>query len=616
MPRKPGSRRLGAWSLAFVIVAAYPAYRIGWGHPFTFRLLAERQQLIQLANNPQALTDVGLIDGTWLDWHSDELTPVTLERRDEDYARAARFLEEVHRFDRARLNPEDAITYDVLENQWQTALSFRRFPWLTAAGLYPLGPMDGAAAWVPGFLQFSHVVRNARSAEHYVARLHAFGTTLDGATAAMQWQATQGVVMPLALVDRSLEIIRNSMPPEPADSALVAGFRERLAAVESLDAARRLALGEQAEEAVRNVVYPALARAAAALEAAKPTASKREAGVADLPDGPAYYAARLAEMITTGDTPDEVHALGLTEVARITKRMDELLQAQGLGDGTVGQRMQTLAHDPRQLLPNTEAGRAEILKRYQQILDDMAARLPGQFRDPPADRLVVQRVPEAQQAAGAGAYYTLPAMDGSRPGMFFVNLRDLSANPVWSMKTLAYHEGVPGHHLQTVVALRQHELPLVRRLGWYTAYGEGWALYAERLAAEMGLYDNDPMGDLGRLQAELMRAVRLVVDTGLHARHWSREQAIDYMASTTGLERAAVTSEVERYMEIPGQACAYKIGQLKLLALREEARAALGPRFDPRDFHAVVLESGALPLSLLEKRVRDYVSNVASRKRP
>jgi uncharacterized protein (DUF885 family) len=318
----------------------------------------------------------------------------------------------------------------------------------------------------------------------------------------------------------------------------------------------------------------------------------------------------LRQQTTTEYTPEQIHALGLSEVARITSEMDALLRAQGLTAGSVGERMRALGQDARFLFPNDDDGRRQALARFQLILDEVSARMPEYFRTQPAKRLTVERVPEALERGSSGAYYQQASMDGSRPGTFFANLRDMSELPQWDMKTLAYHEGIPGHHFQISIALGLKDLPLIRQQTLYTAYAEGWALYAEQLAAEIGMYKDDPWGDLGRLQLELLRAARLVVDTGLHAEGWSREQAIDYMVSTTGSPASDMTSEVERYMAAPGQACAYKVGELKILALREKARAALGARFDLKDFHAVVLENGGVPLTLLEQLVDEWIARV------
>jgi uncharacterized protein (DUF885 family) len=346
----------------------------------------------------------------------------------------------------------------------------------------------------------------------------------------------------------------------------------------------------------------------AALESQRPAAIGQAAGVGRLPDGAAYYAAALRQMTTTDYTPEQVHALGLAEVARVSAQMDALLVSQGLATGTVAARVQGLHKDPRFLLPNTDAGRQQLLLRYQQILDEVSARMPEYFRTVPSGKLLVQRVPTSAESGSAGAYYQAAAMDGSRPGTFFANLRDVGETATWTMKTLAYHEGIPGHHFQISTALSLKNLPLIRQEPLYSAYAEGWALYAERFASEIGMYKDDPFGDLGRLEAELFRAARLVVDTGLHAKGWTREQAIAYMATTTGMNQSEVITEVERYMGNPGQACAYKVGQLKILELRERAKAALGPKFDLKDFHAVVLENGGVPLTVLERLVDEWIA--------
>jgi uncharacterized protein (DUF885 family) len=389
---------------------------------------------------------------------------------------------------------------------------------------------------------------------------------------------------------------------------LVTTFVERMAAVKGLDPQLQASLRAEAVEAVKASVYPAYRRMREALVAERPRAESTADGVGRLPDGAAFYQAMLKEFTTTDYTPDQVHQLGLDEVARIDAEMDALLDLQGLGTGTVAERMTALRTDPRFLLPDTEAGRRQLLDKYREILDQMAALVPRVFYSVPPGKLAVERVPESAEKGSALAYYNPAAMDGSRQATFFVNLRDTAEIPTWGMKTLSYHEGIPGHHFQIATAQGLKGLPLIRQQPIYTAYAEGWALYAERLAAEMGVYKDDPFGDLGRLQAEMFRAVRLVVDTGLHAKGWTREQAIEYMVNTTGMGEGEVTSEVERYMALPGQACAYKVGQLKFLELRDRARAAFGLKFDARDFHAVVLENGAVPLTVLERLVDEWLA--------
>ena len=333
-----------------------------------------------------------------------------------------------------------------------------------------------------------------------------------------------------------------------------------------------------------------------------------DAGIWHVKGGDAYYADQLKFLTSTDMTPTEIHQYGLSEVIRITAEMDTILKSLGMPDGTVGARMDALAKDPRFAFQNTDADRARMLAGYVQLLDHVKTLLPQYFSFIPKQPLEVRRVPPFAEKGSAGAYYERPSLGGGRPGVFFANLRNVGETPRWAMPTLAYHEGIPGHHLQISTAMSIPDLPYARRFNFLPAYSEGWALYAEHLAGDMGLYKNDPYGDLGRLQAELFRAVRLVVDTGMHSQHWSREQAIDYMQSTTGMAQTDVTAEVERYVVWPGQACAYKIGMKTILGLREKARAELGPNFDLKEFHAEVLENGAMPLWLLQKNVDSWIA--------
>jgi len=604
--------RITGWiALLLLAVVGYSGYRIVWGKPFTINMLANRQALEFLFQNPEVFTEVGIADGTIFDTYSGKLAPYDVSKRDRDYAQAAAFLREVREFDRAGLNRQDQITYDIVVDLNETTLSFKRFDWLPPNGLYPISPMFGVQVELPSFMQTTHVVTNDKTARNYVKRLQAMGDKLDSVTAEMQRQAKAGVVLPASLLERSLIVIHDTVAAKAEENALVTTFVARMNRVKTLEGARKKELEQQAAEALRTHVYPAYSRMSAALEAVKPLAATQGAGVARLPEGGAYYAAMLKKMTTTDYSPQRVHALGLSEVVRIVQEMDTLLKAQGLAAGSVGGRMAALGRDPRFLLPNNDDGRKQALARYQQILDEVNARMPEYFRSLPATRLTVERVPASEEKGSSGGYYQQAAMDGSRPGTFFANLRDLNETPTWGMKTLAYHEGMPGHHFQISIALGLKGLPLIRQQTLYTAYAEGWALYAEHFAAEIGMYKDDPWGDLGRLQDELLRAARLVVDTGLHAKGWSREQAIDYMVSTTGMAQADVTSEVERYMALPGQACAYKVGELKILEIREKAKAALGPKFNLKDFHAVVLENGGVPLTLLEQLVDEWVAGVA-----
>jgi uncharacterized protein (DUF885 family) len=330
-----------------------------------------------------------------------------------------------------------------------------------------------------------------------------------------------------------------------------------------------------------------------------------EDGVWAQPQGDALYAANVRALGDTPLSPPEIHRTGLAEVARISARLDTLLRARGLTRGSVGARLVAMARDPRQLFPDSDAGRAEALDYARGLIRAVERRqrefLPAAMI--PRQTLEVRRVPVASEAGAPGAYADSPSLDGSRPGIYWLNLRDMAAVPRMNIATTTYHEGVPGHHTQGAVALAAGDAPLLLRIASFNAYSEGWALYAEGLAAELGLYRRDPAGEIGRLQAELFRAGRLVVDTGLHHHRWPREKAISWLAGVTGQPAGEVTSEIERYMAWPGQALGYKLGQMRLLAMRRALARRLGRRFDRRAFHGVVLGEGAMPLDLVERRI-------------
>jgi uncharacterized protein (DUF885 family) len=607
--------KVAKWTgFLLLVVVAYVGYRIVCGHPFTINQLANRQALYLMMDNPELFTSIGVADGTVFDYHSGRLVAVGNAKRDHDYAEEKNDLDEVRRFDRASLKCQDRITYDVLIDFYSAPLMLQKFSWLSSEGLYPVSPLFGTEVQLLNFMQTSHVVKNDKTARNYVARLIAMGAKLDDVTVDMQHQATLGIVLPPALLENTISVIDDTVKASPAENGLVTTFDTRMNTVTSLAAKRKGQLHGEAVAAVKDRVYPAFVRMRSALIALRPAAATQSAGVARLPDGAAFYAVMLQQMTTTNYSAEQLHALGRFEVARITKEMQTILDAQGIRAGTIAARVQELQKEPRYHMPNTAEGRAQILARYQQILTAVNARMPEYFRLAPQYMPEVRRMPESLEKGAAGAQYQMAAMDGSRPGVFVVNERDLNETPTWGMKTLAYHEGIPGHHFQISIAQQLKGLPYLRQLPLYTAYAEGWALYAERFAAEIGMYKDDPLGDLGRLQSEIFRAVRLVVDTGIHAKGWSCEQPIEYMTENTGMSATEVTTEIERYMALPGQASAYKVGELKILELRDRAQAAFGDKFSLKEFHAVILENGALPLTVLEKLVDEWIARDAHQK--
>jgi uncharacterized protein (DUF885 family) len=596
--------------LAAVAIGGYTAYRLIWGTPFNMRLLADRQAIFFLMDSPEFLTQIGLVDGTMLDYHSGKWSDYGVEERNRNFAKAEANLKELRQFDRASLGLQDQITYDILEYQLENQLAGKKFEWLGSGGLYAIAPMWGGQIGPVTFMIQSHTIKNKLTAENYVKRVDEIAARLDKVTAESQRQYKLGVILPVSLLDKSLAIIKDTTAPAPGEHPLVKILGEKIdkATEGGIDAKLKADLQARTAKIVETEIYPAYARMTAALEAMRPEAMKQTAGVDRLPGGKEFYQLALKRMTTTDLTADQIHDVGLAEVARITAEMEAILTAQGITGGTPGERTKALGDDPKYHFPDSDEGRAQILAEYDRLLKEIAVLMPQYFKTIPPQPLEVRRVPPASEKGSAGAYYNAPARDGSRPGIFYANLRDVKETPKWSMKTLAYHEGIPGHHFQIAIAQGLSDLPFIRQQTLFPSYAEGWALYTELLAKEIGMYKDDPLGDLGRLQAEIFRAARLVVDTGLHAKGWTREQAIDYMASVTGMARSDVETEIERYMSIPGQACAYKVGMLRILELRMKAQKALGAKFDLKNFHAVVLENGAVPLTILERLIDGWIA--------
>ena len=363
----------------------------------------------------------------------------------------------------------------------------------------------------------------------------------------------------------------------------------------------------RATDIVTKTVYPALDRQIAAMEKLKPTARAGD-GAWRLTHGDAIYAEALRQATTTNFTPAEVHQMGLAQVAEISAELETILRGQGYTNGSVGERLN--AFGKRQEYADSDAGRAELLAYLNDRVKDMYGRLPNAFATLPRAPLEIRRVPPEIQDGAANGYYRGAALDGSRPAMYFINLKELGDWPKYTLPTLCYHEGVPGHHLQISIAQESKDIPTLRKTGGFSAYSEGWALYSEQLSDELGAYANDPLGRAGYLQSFLFRAARLVVDTGIHSKRWSREQATDYMVKTTGYARARSQREIERYCTQIGQACSYKVGHTAWMRARDEARKRLGAKFDIRQFHEVLRE-GAMPLSILERRIRERTGSIA-----
>jgi uncharacterized protein (DUF885 family) len=556
----------------------------------------------RFAETPELLTVLGLDKGKYA-WAKSRLNEGSLAHaRQLKLANRGR-LKRLKAFGRGSLSGADLANYDTVEFQMETIARTESFDYGDLGRPYVVSQLTGAYQTVPTFLDRQHQIANKDDAEAYLARLRAFAVVLDQETERLRHDAGLKVVPPDSLIDRTLEQMRTLRSAPPADSTLSTSLARR---TQQLGIAGNY--GAEAARIVATEVYPALDRQATALGGLR-AGAVHEAGVSRLPEGAAFYQVALRHSTTTEMTADEVHQLGLEQAKELSAAMDALLRSQGMSIGAVAERAQALAKDPHHLFPDTEAGRQQILDYCNGLIKALQPHLPQYFRILPQAPLEIRRVPAYTEAGAPGGYYQVPALDGSRPGAFYINLRDTSEWPRWKLPTLVYHESEPGHHFQLALVLEMPALPLIRKAEHtgFSANTEGWALYGEQLCDEMGLYASDPLGRLGMLQSALFRAARCVVDTGLHTKGWSRERAIDYMVETTGDSRSRMTTEVERYCTWPGQATSYKVGQTRWLALRADARQRLGTKFDIRDFHDVGLTAAPMPLPVLERVVDDWL---------
>jgi uncharacterized protein (DUF885 family) len=552
-----------------------------------------------IADSPERATALGQDTGANAGLKS-RLSDYSRAGRDRALARAASQLGRLRAIDADALSPPRRLDRDVVEYDLaRRVANEQRFGFGSAGGNfapYVLTHSDGAYRDVPGFMDSQHRVRSREDAQAWAARLEAFAVALDQNTQRLTEEAALGVVPPAFLLDLALPQMNRLRDTPAAETVLVTGLVNKTLAANIA--------GTWAGEAtgiVEQKVMPALDRQIAAVTALRTTATM-DAGVWKLPNGAEYYDAAVKSSTTTNYTAEEVHQLGLAQVAEISGQIDALLKGVGMTQGSVGKRLVALNAAPGHTYPNTDAGKAELVAELKAHTAAMYGRLDALFRSQPRASLDIKRVPVAIQEGGAGAYYQAGTPDGSRPGTFFMNLTDSFDRPRFGLPTVTFHEGVPGHHFQVMLALESPDVPPIRRRAGYSAYTEGWALYAETLADEIGYYEGNPLGRIGYLQSLLFRATRLVVDTGIHHKRWTRDQAIDWMVGATGFARGRTTREIVRYCAAPGQALSYKIGHTKWVELRNAVKARQGTGFDIRQFHEI-LRLGAMPLVLLEREV-------------
>ncbi len=543
----------------------------------------------QLSLSPQSKAYRGIRDadyGKWNDPSDDaEVASHTLQQATAAAMRAS--------FDPTKLSAEEALSFELFNAQ--AARAERLFPFRDDE--YIFDQMNGAQSQMPAFLINIHRVANVAEAEAYVERIRGMGPVLDALSAESARRAKKGVQPPKWVYAYVISDIENLMKP---DNAVIEDIGAKVGKLD-IDAGEKTRLTDAANAAWAESAGPAYGRLLAEMKRQQAVAPTQD-GIWRLPDGKAYYAALLANYTTTDMSAAQIHALGLSEVARIHGEMKKIMAQVGF-KGTLREFFQHLRTSPQYYYTTREDYLADVDAKVKA----MEARLPAFFHTLPKAHLQVKAVEAFREKSAGKAFYQSPSPDGSRPGTYYVNLYDLRDMSKTELEALAYHEGIPGHHLQRAVQTELTGLPPFRRFGGFTAYTEGWGLYSEELAKDMGFY-TDPYSDFGRLGMELWRACRLVVDTGIHDKRWSREQAIQYLKDNTPNPDGDIEKAIERYIVYPGQATAYLIGKLKIMELRTRAQAALGDRFDYRDFHDVVLKSGPVPLDILERRVDAWIA--------
>lgn len=593
---------LGGIVLLLVLVATVFAVNAIWFRPWSLNVFYEKIFLELLLDEPELLSTLGLVERFGITGHNGRLSDASPAKQREDLERTKKNLAQLREYSLDRQNASQRLSTRVLDWFLEREVEGERFQWHN----YPLNQLFGHQNQFPSFMANRHRMLAPKDCDYYLQRLDALPRKFDQVLDGVKLREQNGIVPPRFVVEKVLREMTDFVAQPAAANILATSFRARAAKITELTEPARAEFQARVENAVATKIYPAYQKLIDYYAELLPKTTTDD-GVWKLPEGEAFYAYMLRQNTTTPLNPTEIHQLGLAEVLRLEAEMRTILDANGFVDRPIGESLKALGEDGRFLFPNDDTGRAAAIAEYTRLIDQAMERSQQLFATLPKAAVEVRRVPEFREATGPGAYYEAPAMDGSRPGVFFANLRDLKEAPKWGMATLAYHEAVPGHHFQISIAQELKGLPQFRKFIPFTAYSEGWALYTEWLAKHAGWYEGDPFGDLGRLQAEMFRAVRLVVDTGIHTQRWTREQAIAYMLEKTGMGEKDVISEIERYIVAPGQACAYKVGMLKIRELRDRAQQELGTKFDQREFHDAILKDGALPLEILEQQVQEYI---------
>ena len=576
-----------------------------WFKPFSINHFYNKIFMEFALDNPELSTGLGI--PVLSDWYNDQLTDASLEFNDYQNDKTRGYLKMLLSYDKSALSEEEKVHYETMQWFLEDAVAAMPFDFHN----YPINQMTGMHISLANMMQTSHNIVDEEDAEAYIIRLNAFREKFAQLNEGLDKREELGIIPPISIIDVTVNAMKKFIEIPHLENSLYTSFKSKIDTLGAIDDERREQFLTSCEEALRESVYPQWEMIIDRYEKWKNEKATNDAGVWKFPDGDKYYAYQVRSHTTTDLTPEEVHQIGLDEVARISTEMRAILEGEDLNDTTqtIGTIITQLNTDERFTYENTDEGRQQSIRDYQEIIDHINNNLDDVFGLRPPDNVEVKRIPEFREAGSALAYYQPPALDGSRPGAFYINLQDMGAIVKFGMKTLAYHEAVPGHHFQISIQRNLKDVPFFRTILPFTVYSEGWGLYAEQVAFEQGFYENDPFGNLGRLQSEMFRAVRLVVDSGIHHKRWTREEAIEYMIDNTGMTRDEVVTEIERYMIMPGQALAYKIGMLKILEFREKAKTALNDRFNIKEFHDVILGSGSMPMTILERIVDNWIAD-------
>ncbi len=564
----------------------------------------------QFKDSPEGISSFGLSVeevGMKTNHLLDDRSPAAEAKGRADFVASLEVLKSYNRDD---LSADEQLYYDIYIATANDALPLLDMPGPfspTFPTVYRMSQLAGPHLGLPQLLQSAHPVTNLEEAEDFISRLNAVNDTFAGFLEAWNADIEAGLIPPKFGLEKASATLANFLSDDPKASPFYGIFAGKVGALEGVTDEQKADLLARAEAAIVDSVNPGYAALKARVDELIPDATW-EAGVWAKPGGVAYYKVATKIFSGTDFTPEEIHQIGLDEVTRILAERERILVENGLTEGTQSERIQTLVNNLNLVFTNDDAGREGILDYLADNKAFMTENAPDYFSVIPETDFDIQRVPAFSEASAPGGYYTPPTLDGSRPGIFWINLADPSQANISSLKSLLYHEAVPGHHFELAQALTATDRPIFRRLFFSSNYSEGWALYAELLAKEMGAYENDPVGDLGRLGSELFRAARLVVDTGMHAKKWSREDALAFMAETYNVPEAGFVSEIERYAVWPGQALGYKMGMLKIVELREIAMAAMGDDFDIKAFHQLILGKGSMPMSVVEIRVNEWIA--------